>query len=68
MPLSDTQLRAIHVKPYTGKLELTDANGLSARVTPLGTISFQYRYRWEGNPMGLSIGSYQYAGILHARH
>lgn len=67
MPLSDTKLRAIHAKPYAGKLELTDADGLSARVTPAGTISFQFRYRWKGKPVRLTLGRYPAMSLKDAR-
>ncbi|MGI2221693.1 MULTISPECIES: Arm DNA-binding domain-containing protein [unclassified Shewanella] len=51
MPLSDNWLRAINGKPYLGKPELADRNGLSVRITPAGTITWQYRFRID-NPSG----------------
>ena len=47
MTLSDTKLRSTHGKPYSGPQEVSDADGLSARISPSGVIRFQYRYRWE---------------------
>ncbi|EBP8054687.1 DUF4102 domain-containing protein, partial [Salmonella enterica] len=43
MSLSDTKLRGIHGKPYSGPTEVTDGDGLSARITPTGTVTFQFR-------------------------
>ncbi len=40
MALSDTKLRAIHNKPYDGKSEITDIDGLSVRVSPKGLLPF----------------------------
>ncbi|MHC7721346.1 Arm DNA-binding domain-containing protein, partial [Klebsiella pneumoniae] len=45
MALSDTKLRSINAKPYSGAAEVTDGDGLSVRITPTGTITFQFRYR-----------------------
>ena len=51
MSLSDTQLRAINGNPYLEKPELADRDGLSVRITPAGTITWQYRFRID-NPSG----------------
>ncbi|HCM64699.1 MAG TPA: integrase [Morganella sp. (in: Bacteria)] len=67
MALSDTKLRSIHDKPYAGKPELTDGDGLSARVSSNGTIAFQYRYRWNGKPVRLTIGHYPALSLKDAR-
>lgn len=67
MALSDTKLRNINGKPYDGPTELTDAEGLSARITPSGTIAFQFRYRWEGKPVRLTIGRYPSMSLKDAR-
>lgn len=67
MALSDTKLRSISGKPYDGPAELTDAEGLSARITPSGTIAFQYRYRWEGKPVRLTLGRYPAMSLKDAR-
>ncbi|WP_353735464.1 Arm DNA-binding domain-containing protein [Shewanella sp.] len=49
MSLSDNWLRAINGKPYLEKPELADRDGLSVRITPAGTITWQYRFRID-NP------------------
>ncbi|EFW0644944.1 DUF4102 domain-containing protein, partial [Shigella flexneri] len=50
MAISDTKLRTIYGKPYSGPQEVADADGLSVRISPKGVIQFQYRYRWHGKP------------------
>ncbi|MFM5736265.1 Arm DNA-binding domain-containing protein [Aeromonas hydrophila] len=67
MPLTDTKLRALYGKPYFGKTELSDRDGLSARVTERGTISWQYRYRWQGKAARLKIGRYPDLKLADAR-
>jgi hypothetical protein len=52
--LTDTRLRAIANKPYDGPSEIADRDGLSARISPKGKITFQYRYRFNGKPVRLS--------------
>lgn len=67
MSLSDTKLRSIHGKPYSGPTELTDGDALSVRITPMGTITFQYRYRWNGKPVRLTVGRYPSTTLKDAR-
>lgn len=67
MALSDTKLRNISGKHYDGPAEITDAEGLSARITPSGTIAFQFRYRWDGKPVRLTIGRYPAMSLKDAR-
>ncbi|MEH8242926.1 Arm DNA-binding domain-containing protein [Aeromonas veronii] len=67
MPLTDTKLRALYGRPYFGKTELSDRDGLSARVTERGTISWQYRYRWQGKAARLKIGRYPDLKLADAR-
>lgn len=67
MALSDTRLRSLLGRPYSGVSELTDGDGLSARVTPSGTISFQFRYRWDGKPVRLTVGRYPSTSLKEAR-
>lgn len=67
MALSDTRLRNINGKPYDGPAELTDAEGLSARITPSGTIAFQFRYRWEGKAVRMTVGRYPAMSLKDAR-
>lgn len=67
MALSDTKLRSLLNKPYSGKPELTDGDGLSARISPNGTIAFQYRYRWQNKAVRLTIGHYPAISLKEAR-
>lgn len=67
MAISDTKLRKILNKSYFGSPELTDGDGLGMRITPKGTISFQYRYRWKGKPMRLTLGRYPSLSLKDAR-
>ncbi|MDR0218067.1 MAG: site-specific integrase [Enterobacteriaceae bacterium] len=67
MTISDTKLRSIHGKPYQGKSELTDIDGLSARVTPKGVITFQCRYRFNGKQHRIGIGRYPAISLRDAR-
>lgn len=68
MALSDTKLRSIHGKPYSGPQEVSDADGLSARISPKGVIRFQYRYRWESKAQRLSLGRYPAVQLKEARN
>ncbi|HGM6858983.1 TPA: tyrosine-type recombinase/integrase [Serratia rubidaea] len=67
MAISDTKLRSIHGKPYSGSPEVSDADGLSARISPKGVITFQYRYRWHGKAQRLGIGRYPAVALKDAR-
>lgn len=67
MPLNDTKLRRIDGKPYDGPDELPDGGGLSARISPKGLITFQYRYRFGGKPVRLKLGTYGKMSIKEAR-
>ncbi|QSX31486.1 tyrosine-type recombinase/integrase [Shewanella cyperi] len=67
MSLSDTQLRAINGKDYSGPAELADRDGLGVRITPNGTITWQWRFRWQGKPSRLSLGRYPDLKVAAAR-
>lgn len=67
MPLNDTKLRRIDGKNYDGPSELPDGGGLSARISPKGLITFQYRYRFGGKPARLKLGTYGKMSIKEAR-
>lgn len=67
MALSDTKLRTILNKPYTGSPEITDGDGLGVRITPKGVIAFQFRYRWQGKPTRLTLGRYPALSLKDAR-
>lgn len=68
MAISDTKLRSIHGKPYSGAPEITDSDGLGVRITPRGVINFQYRYRWQGKQHRIGIGKYPAISLHDARN
>lgn len=67
MALSDTKLRKISGKPYDGQAELPDGLGLSARISPKGLITFQFRYRISGGFHRLKLGNYPDMSLKDAR-
>uniref|UniRef100_UPI00404830D2 tyrosine-type recombinase/integrase n=1 Tax=Shewanella sp. TaxID=50422 RepID=UPI00404830D2 len=67
MSLSDTQLRSIVGKAYSGKPELADRDGLSVRITDAGTITWQYRFRYRSSPGRLTLGRYPDIKLAEAR-
>lgn len=68
MAISDTKLRSMYGKPYSGTPEITDSDGLGIRVTPKGVINFQYRYRWQGKQHRIGIGKYPAISLRDARN
>lgn len=72
MALSDIKLRSIHGKPYSDSQEVSDADGLSVRISPNGVIRFQYRYRWESKAQlthtGGVVGTLVQGAITHMNH
>ncbi|MDZ2118777.1 Arm DNA-binding domain-containing protein, partial [Klebsiella pneumoniae] len=68
MAISDTKLRSIYGKPYSGPAEITDSDGLGVRITPKGVISFQFRFRWEGKQNRMGLGRYPALTLRDARN
>lgn len=68
MAISDTKLRSIYGKPYSGPAEITDSDGLGIRITPKGVISFQFRFRWEGKQNRMGLGRYPALTLRDARN
>jgi len=63
--LTDRALK--NLKP-SGKLqEIADGQGLGLRVSPVGHITFQYRYRFGGAPRRLKYGTYPEMSLSDAR-
>ncbi|GGY88035.1 integrase [Shewanella fodinae] len=46
---------------------MADRDGLSVRVTPAGTIIWQYRFRYDGRPARLTLGRYPDLKLADAR-
>ncbi|MFA0813906.1 tyrosine-type recombinase/integrase [Microbulbifer epialgicus] len=67
MALSDTWLKANTGKKREKRIEKADRDGLSVRVTPQGKITFQLRYRYEGKPARVDLGSYPLMTLKNAR-
>lgn len=67
MGLSDSWLRSVNGKPYSGKSEVTDADGLSVRVSPKGLITFQIRHMKDGKQVRRTLGRYPALSLKDAR-
>ncbi|PHM29062.1 tyrosine-type recombinase/integrase [Xenorhabdus innexi] len=68
--LSDRKLRTLYGKPIEKQQTIADGNGLSIRVSKLGTISFVFFYRLYGResaPIWLTLGKYPDLGLKAAR-
>lgn len=67
MALSDTWLKA-NCGRLREKTEVrADRDGLSVRLSPKGKATFQIRYRYDGQPKRLDLGSYPLMGLKDAR-
>lgn len=65
--LTDTWLRAHYGKPHDSTLVKSDRDGLGARVSPLGKITWQYRYRFDGKARRIDLGTYPATPLKTAR-
>ncbi|CUY43113.1 Putative prophage CPS-53 integrase [Serratia marcescens] len=65
--LTDAKLRKLNGKPIPKLIEMPDGGGLSIRITPLGLIVFQYRYRYAGKARRMTLGSYDEISLKEAR-
>ncbi len=65
--LTDAKLRKLNGKPIPKLIEMPDGAGLSIRITPLGLIVFQYRYRYAGKARRMTLGSYDEISLKEAR-
>lgn len=65
MPLTDLEIRRSkpREKPYT----LSDGNGLSLLIEPNGSKGWRFRYRFDGKPKMLSLGTYPTISLADAR-
>lgn len=57
MAITDTWLKANNGKERAALEERGDREGLGVRITPKGKITFQLRYRYQGKPKRLDLGS-----------
>lgn len=67
MGLSHAWLKNSLGKPAAAQYDKSDRDGLSARVSKNGKISFQIRYRYDGKPKRLKIGSFPQMSLIEAR-
>jgi len=67
MALSDAWLKANNNKDRDKTEVRTDRDGLSARVSPKGKITFQLRYRYDSKARRLDLGTYPLLGLKDAR-
>lgn len=65
--LTDAKLRKLNGKPIPKLIEIPDGGGLSIRITPLGLIVFQYRYRYNNKARRMTLGSYDEISLKDAR-
>ncbi|HBL8848063.1 TPA: tyrosine-type recombinase/integrase [Enterobacter hormaechei] len=65
MPLTDLEIRRSkpREKPYT----LNDGSGLSLLIEPNGSKGWRFRYRFDGKPKMLSLGTYPLVSLTDAR-
>lgn len=67
MALTDTWLEADDGKERAVLAERSDREGLGVRISPKGKITFQLRYRYDGKPKRLDLGSYPLMSLKEAR-
>lgn len=65
--LTDTKLRKALGKKRDKIDVISDAHGLNVRLSITGSITFFYRYRWNGKAVQLTIGEYPSVSLSHAR-
>ncbi len=67
MALTDSWLKANSGKLSSKAFERADRDGLSVRVSPKGSITFQMRYRWNGKAARIDLGTYPLITLKQAR-
>lgn len=67
MALNESWLKAHHGKPQDGQTVRADRDGLSAKLSPHGKITWLFRYRWTGKAKSLTLGSYPATPLAAAR-
>lgn len=66
--LTDAKLRAL-AKPNGNKhpIKVADRDGLCVVVTPKGSVTFTYRFRWLGKQQNVGLGKYPLMSLVEAR-
>ncbi len=65
MPLTDLEIR--RSKPREKSCTLNDGNGLSLLIEPNGSRGWRFRYRFDGKPKMISLGTYPDVTLNEAR-
>jgi len=65
--LTDTWIKANHNKERAKAIEKTDRDGLSARLSPKGKVTFQMRYLYDSEAKRIDLGSYPLMSLKEAR-
>ncbi len=68
MTLSHSKLLSYLNKSQNKRFDVTDRDGLSVRVSEGGRITFQFRYRFKGKPVRMSIGRFPEMQLSGARN
>ena len=63
--LTDRQVRALKSRP--AMYRVADGKGLCLEVTPSGGKHWRYRYRFDGKPTMLSLGTWDHVTLEQAR-
>jgi integrase len=63
-----TDRKIDNLKPAAARYEIAEGgnSGLAIRVSPRGTKTFSYLYRFDGKPRRLSLGAYRPAALMRA--
>lgn len=67
MALTDTWLRKNLGKERSAVHTEADQEGLGARISPKGKITFQFRFRYNGKQARMDLGSYPLMSLKEAR-
>ncbi|USE00693.1 site-specific integrase [Vibrio sp. SCSIO 43133] len=68
MALTDSKLKALNGKKHDkAPIKIADRDGLTVYHRKTGKLSFVYRYRYNGKPQDLTLGSYPVIGLAEAR-
>ena len=68
MAISDSKLKALNGKKHEkAPIKMADRDGLTVYHRKTGTLSFVFRYRYNGKQQNLSLGTYPLMSLSEAR-
>ncbi|MCA0937806.1 site-specific integrase [Vibrio alginolyticus] len=68
MALTDSKLKALNGKKHDkAPIKIADRDGLTVYHRKTGKLSFVFRYRYDGKPQDLTLGTYPVIGLSEAR-